>query len=369
MKGNQPKIRRSLLSIQALLEDETTDDLTKWRNFCYSQLTQLKFHKFTKNHEISEINKESHKLQQTFEEISKIEQEIIKSKHQIMEAIQNAKQQEEEIRKKIEQAHQSYEKQTNISLILQSAPNFLKTRMQVHKVKFIEIIKKFDSINSLLNSLNLKISTLNTKLQQLTKAISQNKNKYYRFQEENQTLQKQTKSIVIPDFSQEIQSLSLKFKNSTEASKTLFAVDDKIAYYESELGKTTKLDYKPSDCAALETLIEQEKKKQKDIMDSIVNQYNTDSLKQEIFEAKQQILKLSTQVSEAEQDSSLKMTEIRVKFDKQEDYYQNQIQENENKINKLRKKLAELSKKLPVYSNETKETRQTQTAFPLPTYF
>ena len=45
---SQRKLRKSLASIQALLEDETTDDLTKWRNFCFSQLTQYQNQKYYK---------------------------------------------------------------------------------------------------------------------------------------------------------------------------------------------------------------------------------------------------------------------------------------------------------------------------------
>ena len=362
-------MKRSLINLQNLLEDEVTDDLTKWRNFCFSQLMQIQYQKFYKRKEKEKMIIEGEKINNSFDEVCKAYLEIIKSKNQLCQLIEEAKDKENAIRLNIEKAHQSYERQTNISLILQNAPTFFKTRMQVFKVKMIDISKKMEISYSNMNKIIARLTTINQKLHNLIQVCNQNRTKYELLQEENNSLQKKINDSKVSEFSHEIESLAIKFKNTTEASKTLFAIDDKIAFYESELKKTNKLEYKPSDCGAIEILIEQEKQKQKDLLESITRQYDTEQLEQEISNAKQTVNKLTTELNEMQQSTSLTISEIRSEFSKQEEKYQFQIQENDNRIEALTKKINELSKLMPVYSTNEKVSKQTQTAFPLPTYF
>lgn len=364
----QVKLRKSLASIQALLEDETTDDLTKWRIFCFSQLTKLQYQKLNKKTEISKLNLEKDKLQNTYEEICNAEKEILEKKQEILNSLDTATKEGETMRQQISKACSIQKK----SFDLQRAPSLLKTRLEIHKVKMEdEIMKKMNISIATLEKLNFKLVSLKQKVGKINQIIIQNRSKYDQYSKEIQQLQKQIEDIAIPEFSHEIQSLSLKFRNTTEASKTLFAIEDKISNYRSALQKTPKLDYRPSDCSAIESLIEQEKQKQKEIFESIVNQYNTDQIKSEISEMKQKSSELSDLLSEVEQNSSLKLNQINANFNKQEINYQRQIQENEKKIQSLMKKVIDLKKIVPITPNNliNKVQVQTQTAFPLPAFF
>ena len=100
----QLKLRKSLASIQALLEDETTDDLTKWRNFCFSQLTKLQYQKLYKKTEISKLNLEKDKLQNAYEEICNAEKEILEKKQEILNSLDTATKEGEIMRQQISKA-------------------------------------------------------------------------------------------------------------------------------------------------------------------------------------------------------------------------------------------------------------------------
>lgn len=361
-------MRKSLLSIQALLEDETTDDLTKWRNFCFSQITKLQYQKFYKKQEMSRLMQENQKLQKSYEEVCNIEKEILEKKQEILNVLSNATNEGEMMRKQINKAFSQQRK----SFDLQRAPSLLKTRLEIHQVKMEdEIMKKMNISISTLEKINSKLNTIKQKILKINQIIVQNRSKYEQYSKENQSLQSEIEDITIPEFSPQIQSLSLKFRNTSEASKMLFAIEDKISNYQSALQKTPKLEYHPSDCSAIENLIEQEKQKQNEILDSIIKQYDTDQLQSEIIQMREQLSELTNKVTEAEQDSSLKLNGIRSSFNKQEIEYQNQIQENEQKITSLLKKIDDLKKIAPKRQNYSRSMTQvqTQTAFPLPTFF
>ena len=316
-------MRKSLASIQALLEDETTDDLTKWRNFCFSQLTKLQYQKIYKKQEISKLMLEAQKLQSSYDEICNVEKEIQEKKQEILDTLSNAAKEGEIMRKQISKAFSQQKR----SFDLQRAPSLLKTRLEIHHVKMEnEIMKKMNISIDTLDKLNSKLTTMKQKILKINKIIVQNNSKYEQYSKESQSLQNEIESIEIPDFSPEIQSLSLKYRNTTEASKTLFAIEDKISKYQSSLQKIPKLEYHPSDCSAIENLIEQEKQKQKEILDSIIEQYNTDQLQSEIIEMKQQLSELEVKVSETDQATSLQLDQFQSEFNKQEIYYQCTIQ-------------------------------------------
>lgn len=362
------QMKKSLINIQALLEDETTDDLTKWRNFCFSQLAKLQTLKFFKRQEKLKLMIESQKLQNSYEELCNTAKEVQEKKQEILIALSNAMKEGEDMRKQINKSFSQQKK----SIDLQRAPSLLQTRLKIHQVKMEdEINKKMNISNITLDKLNSKIDTIKQKVLKITKYIIQIRSKYEQYSKENQQLQKEIEDITIPEFSHEIQSISLKFRNTTEASKTLFAIEDKVSNYQSKLQKMPKLDYHPSDCKALEELIDQEEQKQKEIINSIANQYNTDEIMSEIREMKQKLADLSDQVSEVNQDSSLKLSQLHSNFSEQEIEYQKQIEENENKINILLKKINDLKKIAPNYQNNSSNMMQvqTQTAFPLPSYF
>ena len=346
----QAKMRQSLHSIQLLLNDTTTDDLTKWRNFCFSQLTKLEYNKFFQKQEISKLEQESQRLGTIINDISINEKEIESKKQELLEAISNAKKESNFIREKIAYA---CNKKGN-SFDIQNAPVFFETRLQVHQAKMRdEILPKFNAAFSKIDKTLSKISQIKLKFQKLNKIIFQNKLKYEQYTEESQSVQQLIDGLKIPNYSPEVKAISSKFQNIEEASTTLLALENKIRALELELPKSMKLEYRPSECSTLESLIEEEKSNQKDRLNEIIKQYDTDKLQEEVRDIKQKASELTIQLSMLQQDSNAKVNDLKSTFDKKESELQITIQENEKTINCLKQQIEELKKNVPQKSDET----------------
>ena len=366
----------ALLSIMKVLENETVDDITKWRNFCFTQTVRLRATEFMHYQKGLEYKQKADKLTKELSELTQKLKSLTDIKETVEKSLKDAADVEKEINDKFRKMKVAKDNDAILMVKLTRAPEVFMSIYQGHQLTRIpDIDKMFSALQKRSEAMVAQLGRIRAKIETLTKImqdrrddIRQNKIIGNRLQDEIKSLTEQIDGIEIPDLPSEVLSISSQFENAAEASKRLLTIEREIAELQTKMSNI-HLDNRPSEAALIEGLIEKERENHEQLMQSVIEKYDTNDLEQEIAREKDELRQLSEYAGKVRDECLEKQKQIKNDFDAEKEEYTRQINENETTIKDLREKIADMSSRLPLHGHASKTSVGTQTIYCNPSYF
>jgi chromosome segregation ATPase len=366
----------SLRSILSVLEDETTDDITKWRNFCFRQLTRLRFSEFHHFQVGLQFQQTSTRLTEEISRISADLAELKETQATLRTTLAAATDLEKLISAKFQRFNAADASENLIQMQLDRAPQTFSDIFESHRetrIKdldrlFARISKKVALVSAAVDRIETKLQTLIRLLQKRKDEIRQTDAMRDRLRSEISQLKETFSQIQTPVLPPEVTAISAQFENSAEAAKKLLAIERSIAELEASIARV-QLDNRPSQCAALEDLIERQKNAQRELLQSVMDKYRTDGLEMEIEQARTDVEEAQKALRQVQESTEAKCCQISKEAAAQSSELEDKIAQNESAIQRLREEIAELGGQLPTPSRAARVTAETMTVFRDPLFF
>lgn len=366
----------ALLGIMRVMEDETVDDITKWRKFCFTQTVRLRATEFAHFQRGLEFEQHSHLLAKELAELTGNFNKLLEVKKKLEDSLQSVVDLEKQISNKFKHMKEAKDNDAMLTVKLERAPNVFLSILQGHQLTnipdieklFATAAKKAGLLTAQLDRVKAKIDKLAKLLQTRRDEIRQSKIIHERLESEIESLQDQLKQVKIASFPSDILSISSQFENASEASKRLLTLEQEIAELQTKMSNI-QLDNRPSEASVIEGLIEREKEAQEKLMQNLLEKYNTDELDLEIESANQELEELKAEAERVRSECSAKTKQITTESEAQISELTTKISENDETIKELRERIAELSSKVPLPVHSTKASIGTQTIYVKPTFF
>lgn len=362
--------------ILATLEDETSDDISKWRNLCFKQVTRLRASDFMHLQDglmavqrRNAINERIASLDEQLKSIRAINVQIESD----LSAVTNC---ENEMSQKLKRMQQTEDAESMIIFRLEQAPKCFLDILRGHQVTHIpEVQDKFRRIDERVGMLSNQISRVQEKIATLIKSVAKRKDDARqaattraRLENEMQSLSSQISEVQIPVMPSEVVSIASQFENAMEASKRLLAIEREIAELETKMS-TVQLDNRPSEVSVLEGLIENENAEGARLLESVVRKYDTEELNEEVQRAGSEVEQLKVAAQKAKDEADERQKQIRETVERSEPDMRQRIVENDDTIRRLRERVAELASQVPLPNHAAHNTTGTQTVYVSPTFF
>ena len=366
----------ALLSVLRVMEEETVDDISKWRKFCFTQTVRLRATEFAHFQRGLEFKQRSEELARELAELTKEFNAVNDVKVKMEESLQSVVDLQKQISDKFRHMKEAKDNDAMLTVKLERAPSLFVSILQGHQLTRIPDIeklfagaaKKAGAVNAQLDRVKAKIEKLSKVLQNRRDEVRQSKVIRERLESEIESLSEQLKQVKIASFPSDVVSISAQFENATEASKRLLTLEREIAELQTKMSGI-HLDSRPSEAAVIEALIDKEKEAQEKLMKSVLDKYNTDELDAEIECAKEELRELKQEADSIKSECSEKQKEIATKSEAKISELTATIAGNDETIKQLRERIAELSSKVPLPVHGTKSSIGTQTIYVRPNFF
>jgi chromosome segregation ATPase len=366
----------ALRAILAVLEDETTNDITKWRNLCFTQIARLRIAEFHHYQDGIRYQQSREQLQRESTRISDELQAVLEVKAGLEAALAKSSQIQRQFTLKFEKLRSGADTDTVLLVALEKAPQVFMNIYQGHLASRLpDIERRFKQANKEISSLSTRVDGIQRKLQILLQMLQNRRDENRqsellrnRRQAEISELKDSFARIELPTFSPEIDRIASQYGNSTEAAKMLFSIANAITELETKIS-AIHLDNRPSECAILEGLIEKEKISQNALLQNIVEKYDTAEIDEETENARIAVQELSAELESARESTQAKTSQISAKLKRRSGQFKAQIAENEETINALRDEIQELSLRVPKRTQAQMFSCGTDPVFAHPRFF
>jgi chromosome segregation ATPase len=366
----------SLRSILSVLENGTTEDITKWRNFCFTQLTRLRFSEFHHFQVGLQFQQTSTRLTAELARISAELSELKVTQAGLESALGAVTDLEKLISAKFQRFNAADASENLIQMQLDRAAQTFSDILESHQATRIKDLDRlFARVSKKAAVASTAVARIWTKLQTLIRLVQKRKDETRqtdamrdRLRSEISQLKETFSQIQPPVLPPEVSAIALQFENSTEAAKKLLAIERSIAELESSISRV-QLDNRPSQCAALEDLIDRHGSAQRELVQSVADKYRTDGVELEIEQAKQDVDELQKMLKQVHESTEAKCSQISKDTAKQTAEMEDKIAENESTIRRLREEIAQLAGQIPNQSRAAKVTVETMTVFRDPLFF
>jgi DNA repair exonuclease SbcCD ATPase subunit len=369
-------ISPALTAILGLLEDETTDDLTKWRNLCFTQLTRLRFTEFHHFHAGLAYEKTSTDLTTELRNVSSRLTELTSIEENLKQSLAAAIQIEQQITATFQRFNTATASEGLLQVQLDRAPETFSEIYDSHRATRLQNLQRlFRRVNKKVIVLSASVARIETKVQAVNRLVKKRRDEIARaeshadgLRSEISDLRKAFSDVALPAFPPEVTAISTQFENSVEASKKLLAIERQIAELEANMQRV-HLDNRPSQCGALEDLIEKQKASQRSQQRTLLERYKTDEIEAEIEEARKDVEQGQAELRSLREATEAECASLNERMQQQNAGVKERITENSAVIQRLREEIAQLSDQVPTPSRATKISVATETFFREPRFF
>jgi predicted nucleic acid-binding Zn-ribbon protein len=370
------KLSPSLIAILDLLEDEATDDLTKWRNLCFTQLTRLRVTEFEHFQVGLVYEKTSTRLTAEFQNALERLSEITAIEENLKKSLEEVSRLEQEINSKFQHFNKANASENLLQIQIDQAPQTFSAIYDSHRATRLQDLQRlFVRVNKRINSLSTSIGRVEIKLQTLGGVIAKRREDHFRMEtradrlgNEISDLRTAFSEITLPTFPPEITAISSQFENSVEGSKKLLAIERSIAELEANMQKV-HLDNRPSQCGALEDLIVKQKASNRNLQQTLLDRYKTDSLENEIEQAQRDVDEAQATLRRIRESTEAERLQMEEALQSQSIALRRKITENSEILDALREQIAELASQVPLPSRAAKISIATETVYKEPRFF
>ena len=305
------ELRDALQQLLAVENNQTTDELTKWREFCYNQLVEIKlcqinFEKNQKNHQISE--------EKGNEELNKLEQILLEKENEISaikERIKEKEMKKNEIIQEFDQKKASIYDAKSKESQLNDIPRIYSEKIHVFNEKIHQIVTKTFPFEKRLANLNSRIESMVNKLS-FASAEEKSVDKSLSFEQKKLSLENRALKISmkiddikhqeIPD---DVNDLAKKYRTIDEASNALAELQAGI----NELQRSIKphengIVHCTDEIDNIINLIHKEESAQVERRSKLEEQYDITQLEEETKSSSEEIAKYEAQLQEIENNFS-----------------------------------------------------------------
>jgi len=343
---------RAFREILHVIEDQTRNELDKWRNFCYCQLIKIKECQMMNTVKIDELNQVIMLKRRELESMNEKLKEKIIEKESMVQYNRELINEEESVNNAVIQAEHERGIDRSIGAILHQLPRTFSQRYQIYKAKMKNVMTMFVKISqfciqfcSQVDSLVSKINAINVVIKKKKASIQNERALYARIIEEKGEVQEQINSIIIPDFPQSLMSIKQEYPNPKEATIQLQALQELIADLQERI-KNNKVEIHESEIPVLEELIRKENSNYEEVMLTIQEQYDIESLDLEINSRTSNIEILQKTYESLKEESEEKISTIEIERKQAYKELKSQIDENQQIISQLNEEEQALIKML-----------------------
>jgi hypothetical protein len=366
----------ALKAILSVLEDETTDDISKWRDLCFTQITRLRIAEFQHFQEDVTYQKNRDQLSYDLTRVSRERDAALEARAQLEAELARFGAIRQRLAESFGHRKSGTDSSTVLLVSIEKAPQVFRNILQGHEVaRLPDVERRFRQANKEITALSARINGVEHKLQVLIQRVQNRRSDVAhgerlrtRMQSELAELKEAFSRIELPAFAPEIDRIASQFENSTEASKMLFSIENATVELEARIS-AIHLDNRPSECAILEGLIEKERISQNAMIQNLIEKYNTDTLDEEAERARAAIQELSTELQRVKESAEIKGSHISNKFKRKGGEMLAEIAQNEEAIQMLGEQIENLSSRMPVRVDIPKVSVATEAVFSVPRFF
>jgi hypothetical protein len=343
---------RSLLSV---LEDETTNDVSKWRNMCFTQIMRLRIAEFHQFQEGVRYQQNRERLDSELTQVSGELDAVLEEKARLESALSKLVEIQRQLNDSGGERNSGTPSGSDLLAAVNNAPQFFRDIYRNHQSKCVPNVElRFGQANNEISALSRKISGVEHKLQTLIQMVQKRRSELAqgellrkRLETELAELKQACSRIELPAFGPDIDRVASKYANSTEASTMLLTLENAIVELEAKIS-SIRLDNRPSECAILEGLIEKEKITHNALIQDLVEKYRTDGVDAECEEAQAAIQELSQKLQNERESIESQCSVISRKLKRRRERTRAEAIQNEETIKLLAEQIDSLTSRVPV---------------------
>jgi SMC interacting uncharacterized protein involved in chromosome segregation len=365
-----------LTALLNLLQDETADDLTKWRNLCFTQLTRLRFTEFHHFHVGLDYEATATRLTEQLQNTLSRLSDITAQEGELKKALTATVKCEQDITQRFARFNSANASEKLLQIQLDHASETFSAIYDGHRATGIRNLQRlFARVGKNVNALSTSIGRVETKVQTLAGILKKRRQEIERvggrasrLRSEIDDLRTAFSQVALPVFPPEVTAISTQFQNSVEASKKCLALEKSIAEMEASMQKV-RLDNRPSQCGALEDLIEKQKESHRTMAQTLLDRHNTDDIEKEIEQAVRDVAEVEETLKTTRESTESESARVNEAIQSQSLALKQKIADNASVIEELRHQKNELLDQVPRPSKARKVSREAQTVYKEPILF
>ncbi|EAY09953.1 hypothetical protein TVAG_482270 [Trichomonas vaginalis G3] len=338
--------------------DNITDDLTKWRNFCFTQVVRIKDLELqTKMHS----SVQSQKIQPLKSKYNEILQQLESKNNEYQEVCNNlesAQKKKDESTKKLSNATTRKSEIQRKKIFFNQFPEQFSQRLEISKQHLDYDIKElFEKSNKSLNTAETKLDSLIQKIQSITEPSLETEGVQLKYEVKKANLEQLATNLAIkfnemqfPECKVELLPMLHQYQELRSIDKDIEVANRENIKIEEAINSASLESYEIN-IQTLQNQISQEAQRQKAEIEFLKSQYDLTDIQAEIDQCQLEISDLEHKLEEENKNISVLQTEKKCAIENAN----KKSLENEEIIKQLTKELNELSSRVPKHSYDTKE--------------
>lgn len=339
----------SLKSLLELLEDEETDPLSKWRNICYTLLVKNKdleiqecILKKKSDESIKKLNDQLGSLQKELDEKNKLKEELELK-------LEDIKQMEQSLLPKMEGISNS--------VLLANSRAFINNRCLILRKNCENICKSLSPSLKESEKFDDRIKKLQEKVKKYTDLYNKRTHAKRELLFHGNELRKKLESLEIPDYPKELISLIAMYREEeaiNQYNQNILAIEElntKISACERSFNA---LSDRSAEISSLNQAIYSERKRQEDVLEKLKEEYNTESIEDDVRKIKKRVMELENKYEKENEEARKIIDDIESERTEAVTRLKKQIEENKKIIEELENRKVALQFQLPERSDAKK---------------
>lgn len=344
-------------------EDETTDSITKWRNFVFTQITRIKIAELYHQQDINECKNEMFKLEAILQDSRDKLCEIQAINQSLNDEYNQAEEKNLIVQSQYDKAEAVQECNADMQIKLRILLRTIEHHTKHFGTKLKDLQNPKNEIFTKIEKLSMQIDNAKKRIDRMMKEINTRKKKQYESSVEKNYLDKEIQALkekiaktIIPEIPDELIAIRHEFKSKQEALYRLQAYATENEKLKGQIN-STKLSVLPDERNTLNMLINKEIETQNELLRNLENNYNTDNLEKEINDSKNRAAELEKKLNEIKERTKNQEQQINQAYILNSALLSQKISENNQRIENLMKKESLLKEKLSSFEEE-EETDQ-----------